>query len=566
MAMTISFTGIVYLPLTFALLFIAYRFYKDWQKEKNADTFVYYFTFILLSLICSTGAIAGSVFAHNAEGIRWMLIVSSLLITMLNAGLGYLFVYHKIPKISPWFGFAIIFIIGIFTTAMTYKSKISPILEPSGGIYWGLPFYLSALRFVIYFLGMAPLSVLLYQRFKAAKNRDTKTRNLVLLVMFIFILLIVTVDFILEPLMGAKALLSEQAILFLLMLYMFLYFYFMERFISKSDKRFRRLVENMIDMVCLIDSDGIIHYANNSHHAVLGYESGELIGKSIFDIVHNEDRNTLKYNITNAADNTSPAGRFEFRFINSFRRSTWVETFGSFLLDTNSDENKSKEIVLASRDITERKKAEQKLIKSLNEKETLLAEIHHRVKNNLATVIGLLNMQLPQISHEKAKAALVDTRDRIYSMSLVHHHLYESEDYSNIDFKEYVVQMVNNLKKVLTKSCKIDLQYDLDEFTLDIEKAIPCGLLINELVTNAFKHAFPNTAKGNLQIIMHLLNRKHIELIIKDNGIGIPKDIDLESTDTLGLKLVDILADQLGGELVIKSDKGTEFKFTFEKN
>ncbi len=211
-------------------------------------------------------------------------------------------------------------------------------------------------------------------------------------------------------------------------------------------------------------------------------------------------------------------------------------------------------------DITELKRAEEQLKKSLKEKEVMIKEIYHRVKNNLAVVSGLLNIQAANIKDKKAKAAFQATRDRIFSLSAVHSQLYHSENYSYVDYKEYIKKLVNNIFYSSQISGQVKLHLDLAAITLPIDKAIPCGLLVNELVTNALKHAFPEKRKGNLWITTHSLEDKNCEIIVKDDGIGIPESFNIEKTETLGLKLIELLTKQIEGTLEIESKKGTEFR------
>ena len=231
------------------------------------------------------------------------------------------------------------------------------------------------------------------------------------------------------------------------------------------------------------------------------------------------------------------------------------------LIDTplkNSDGSISKLEIF--RDITARKQMEEQLKKSLKEKEILIKEIYHRVKNNLAVVSGLLNIQAADIKDKKAKAAFQETRDRIFSLAAVHSQLYHSENYSNVDYKKYIKKLVSNIFYSSQMSGHVKLHLDLDDITLPIDKAIPCGLLLNEVVTNALKHAFPGKRKGNLRIISHSLEDKSIEIIVKDDGIGLPESFNIEKTETFGLKLIDLMTKQIEGTLEIKSKKGTEFR------
>ncbi|MBU7045313.1 MAG: PAS domain S-box protein [Theionarchaea archaeon] len=215
-------------------------------------------------------------------------------------------------------------------------------------------------------------------------------------------------------------------------------------------------------------------------------------------------------------------------------------------------------------DITQRKKAEEQIKASLKEKEVLLREIHHRVKNNMQIISSLLNLQSKCTEDRQLITAFKESQDRIRSMSLIHEKLYQSRDLARIDFDEYTRSLIDNLfhsYRIDTK--KITPIIDVEGVSLGVDIAIPCGLIINELVSNCLKHAFPD-GKGNVRIALHSTSKNEIELAVIDNGVGIPGDIDFGTTKTLGLSLVSILAeDQLNGKIRIDRVKGTAFYITF---
>ena len=211
-----------------------------------------------------------------------------------------------------------------------------------------------------------------------------------------------------------------------------------------------------------------------------------------------------------------------------------------------------------------RRQAERKIEKSLHEKEVLLQEIHHRVKNNLTITSALLNIQADQIENkEQALAAFNETKDRVYSMALVHEKLYNSEDFSRIDMKSYIESMSRQLLRAYAEKKKISIKKEVADVFLNINRAIPCGLIMNELMTNAIKHGFPKNKKGTISISFRIIKNKHHELIVQDNGVGIPSNINIKTTDTLGLKLVNLLIGQIDGNLNISRKEGTQFIITF---
>jgi two-component system, sensor histidine kinase PdtaS len=217
-------------------------------------------------------------------------------------------------------------------------------------------------------------------------------------------------------------------------------------------------------------------------------------------------------------------------------------------------------------DITARKQLEENLKASLAEKEVLLKEIHHRVKNNLQIISGLLTMQSRTIDNEQTKDLLQDCHNRVRSMALVHEALYRSGNLSEINLQEYLQTLINDLARSYRTGHQMPrIKTDLANITIKIETAIPCGLIISELVSNAFKYAFPSLRDGKLYIAFTLTGDE-MELVLRDNGIGIPVDFDLTKSDSLGLRLVTDLAEhQLKGKMICKRDHGTEFRISFKE-
>ena len=217
-------------------------------------------------------------------------------------------------------------------------------------------------------------------------------------------------------------------------------------------------------------------------------------------------------------------------------------------------------------DITERRQAEELVKTSLLEKESLLKEIHHRVKNNLQIISSLLRLQSGKINNPVAQAALLDTQNRVRSMALVHESLYGSEKFASVDFAAYLKQLCHQLSRVLVATPgRIQLHLDLAPVHLNIDQAIPCGLLVNELVSNAFKHAFPQDRSGELRVELQApTNGRGCCLRVADNGVGFPPDFDLKHLTSLGLKLVTDLVRQIGGQLEIGPGPGAAFEIEFK--
>ena len=217
-------------------------------------------------------------------------------------------------------------------------------------------------------------------------------------------------------------------------------------------------------------------------------------------------------------------------------------------------------------DVTELKRTEEQIKAQLREKEVLLQEIHHRVKNNLQIISSLIKLQSKHIKDEEVLELLKDTRNRVQSMAVIHDRLYKSENFSRVDFAEYLQSLADHLfSSYGTDSKAIKLHVKVKDVSLDINTAIPCGLILNEIISNSLKHAFPDGRKGKIKIVMKSLKKNEIELTVSDNGIGIPDDVDFRETESLGLHLVSILAeDQLRGKIKLDKTKGTRFQIKFK--
>lgn len=217
-------------------------------------------------------------------------------------------------------------------------------------------------------------------------------------------------------------------------------------------------------------------------------------------------------------------------------------------------------------DITDRKKAEEQVRKSLREKEILLAEIHHRVKNNLAVITGLLELQSYSAENESARRILKDSQMRVNSIALVHEKLYQSEDFSEVSVNQYFRELASVVHKTMTTDeFNIDLELDIESIKLPITQAIPCGLLLNEILTNSFKHAFNGRKEGNIRIIFREKDNI-LNLNIRDNGMGLPLEHSENNVNSsLGMTLIKTLAKQLDATFDFKSENGAIFDFKFQK-
>ncbi len=238
----------------------------------------------------------------------------------------------------------------------------------------------------------------------------------------------------------------------------------------------------------------------------------------------------------------------------------WLEIFMNPIVDV---EGIVSEISLVAHDISEKKKASIEIEESLREKEVLLKEIHHRVKNNLQVISSILNLQSSFVEDEKTLEILQESRNRIRSMAIIHENLYRTEDFSSINFSSYLDNLTKNLVSSYRIDEKIRLDSRLQEVDLILDQAIPCGLLVNELVTNALKYAWKDGDAGTITIILEEKDNM-VQLEISDDGVGLPVKFEDMNSDTLGLQLVLTLVEQLEGEITVDNKNGTKYLIKFE--
>ena len=334
--------------------------------------------------------------------------------------------------------------------------------------------------------------------------------------------------------------------------------------IRSSEKKYRELIEGTNSIILRLKPDGTILFANDYALKYFGYTEKELIDKKLQDTLlpdtaeNGKDQSRI---IRNIFDDNEHYWLNENENMKKNGEHVWFLWSNKLIM--NEEKNKI-ELLAIGQDITIRKKAEKELSTSLAEKSILLGEIHHRVKNNLQIITSLINLQLADISNDMVQETLESLQSRIQSMALVHEMLYSTESFSEIDFFEYLHQIVttisathNRIKNPIQVSVEGDILY------LDIDRSTTCGLLVNELIINAFKHAFKDQPDCRIDII---IEKKSEEIIIKveDNGIGISTLNKSANKSGMGTLLIDALTDQLGGKMEVKENGGTSFILTFQ--
>jgi len=334
-----------------------------------------------------------------------------------------------------------------------------------------------------------------------------------------------------------------------------------EEELKESEKRFRDIAENAMEWIWEVDVNGKYTYASPMVEKILGYKPGEVLKKHFYDLFRPEDREELKKAAFDVFVEKKPFHEFINRNVHKNGKTVWLSTSGVPILDGKGN-------LLGYRgadiDITERKRAEEQMKASLKEKEVMLREIHHRVKNNLQIIISLLRIQSRHIKDKQALDIFKVSQDRIKSMALIHEKLYQSKDLARINFKEYIQGLTTHLfHSIGVRPADIKLDIKVKDISLDINTAIPCGLIINELISNAMIHAFPGGRKGKIRIDMHSPKKGYFILIVSDDGVGFPEKIDYLHPESLGMQLVNDLVEQIEGTIKLDRDKGTTFTIEF---
>ncbi|AKB19961.1 PAS domain S-box protein [Methanosarcina sp. WWM596] len=348
-----------------------------------------------------------------------------------------------------------------------------------------------------------------------------------------------------------------------------------EEKLKESEEKYRNIVETANEGICVMDADTIVTYANKKMIDMLGYTLEEGIGRPILDFFSEESKAIVKLNVEKRRQDVNE--NHEYKLIRKDGSSLWVLISSKFLFDKDG---KFMGWISMLTDITKRKEAEKTLE---NTEIARKKEIHHRIKNNLQVISSLLDLQAEKFNNKEyikdseVLEAFRESQDRVISIALIHEELHSGGGSDTLNFSPYLEKLVENL--FLTYSLgDVDISLDMDlekNIFFDMDTAVPLGIIVNELISNSLKHAFPGRNMGEIKIKLikeekvgnELSNDEEpaekatgYTLIVSDDGVGIPEKIDLENSDTLGLQLVNILVNQLDGEIKLKRDAGTEFK------
>lgn len=324
------------------------------------------------------------------------------------------------------------------------------------------------------------------------------------------------------------------------------------------------IINTMTDLLFVLDSSLNIISVNNAVISAINRSSEEIIETPFVDLLPNKkDRDTFKKNIEDLLHKNNNIEDFRcfLKMINENQK--YFSLSASLVKDINNNINA---IIILARDITQRNNKEIELKKAYCEKELLLNEIYHRVNNNFQIIIGLLNLQQKLFDDERLKSAFFESQHRIQSIAFVHKILYQSNNFSNLDMNNYVSDLSDYLLGCYKGiKAKIAIKTKIDEFSFSISDAIPTGLILNELLTNSIKHAFVNLPSGTITVNGKKTEKEFI-FMVRDDGIGLPIDFDINNSTSIGFNLVFGLLDQIKGRLEIKRDKGTKILFSVPFN
>ena len=331
-----------------------------------------------------------------------------------------------------------------------------------------------------------------------------------------------------------------------------------------SEERFRQIAENIREVFWITEvRDGRLVYISPAYEEVWGRSCKDLadVLSNWLEAIHPEDRA-----IVSAAGSAVKSGGqydIEYRIVRPDGEIRWVRDRAFPITNTAGELFRVAGVI---DDVTESKSALEQLKSSLHEKEVLLKEIHHRVKNNMQVITSLLNLQSRTITDEHSLSVFQDSQNRVKSMALIHETLYQSKDLSRINFPEYLQKLVAHVSRsyrIRPEAVKIRVQ--VDDVSLPIDTAVPCGLIINELASNSLKYAFPGESQGEVNISFERGESEYI-LRVSDNGIGLPKEFDPDKSKSLGMKLVRMLTGQLSGQFNCTNGVGSTFEIKFPED
>jgi PAS domain S-box-containing protein len=337
--------------------------------------------------------------------------------------------------------------------------------------------------------------------------------------------------------------------------------YNMYNAIKEREQYFSTVLHSIGDAVITTDTEGGVRFMNPIAENLTGWKLEDAYSKplsQVYRIANSIDRTPVNNPVKKVLSDGKTVGLANHTMIISKNGQEYqIADSAAPIIDDTGVING---VVLVFRDVTKSYRIQESLSKNLKEKEILLKEIHHRVKNNLQIIISLLQLQANTIAHQIAKKKLLEGQRRIYALALVHEQLYHTEDFAKIPFKNYVTDLLQNI--INTENPQTAWACEIPEIYLDIERLTPCGLILSELISNSLEHAFPE-GTGKISVTVDMHKEKNIRLVYKDDGIGLPDGLDPKKTETLGLHLIRSLVEQLEGSVEIVNHPGLQYTIIF---
>lgn len=331
--------------------------------------------------------------------------------------------------------------------------------------------------------------------------------------------------------------------------------------LAESESLYRQMIETAEEGIWILDSENRTYFVNQKIAQMLGYTVEEMIDRSVLEFM---DRAWQKKYLAHLQRHRQGINeQHDFKFRRKDNSPLWVIISTSPIFDNCGNYSGSLRMIT---DISDRKETEEQLKKSLQEKEVLLKEINHRLKNNLLVIATLLELQAERLEDRATIQLFEDTQQRIHSMALIHEKLFQSPDLAKVNFGNYLRVLAEEIAYSYNfYQRNIELKLSLQSVELNLETANPCGLIVNELLVNTVKHAFPAGRSGIVWLKLEKNYQNLMTLIVEDNGIGFPSNLDFRTSESLGLQLVNTLTEQIEGELQLKRHPTTLFKLTFSE-
>ncbi len=335
-----------------------------------------------------------------------------------------------------------------------------------------------------------------------------------------------------------------------------------EEALREAEHTYRALVDHSQSIIYTIGADGTLVFVSPSWKTILGHEPSEIMGRDFCSLVHPEDVPACEDFLKRTAETGTVQPGVEYRV---FHRNGSLRWHRSVLTPFHDEEKNLTLFIGNAIDLTERRLAEDEVKSLLKEKDLLLREVHHRIKNNMVTISSLLALQARSSGDNRSAGILSEAQGRVRGMMMIYDRLYRSKDFRSISAADYLCELVRDVSAVFAESSRITTELHIEDVDMDSKILFPLGIIVNELLTNAYKYAFPDGRGGKIDIAFRRLEDETMELVFSDDGVGMDKGTAPGAPDGFGLNLVDLLTKQIKGSLEWSVNKGTRFRIVFKE-